>query len=146
MRNFNTISRCFRIAALGVSLSLLGFGAGLAPRMSHAQDVRTGDLICQVVIYCARGQGCDPEAGTEGEVLADFSSTDGWETARDGQTQRITVEHDLGRLVIEQRVEGTVISRNLGPNLEFTETRILGPEVSTSVGYCSRVNNESGDG
>ena len=122
----------------------LGMGALLAPVTSQAQDVRTGDLMCKIVIHCARGQACNPEIATAGEIVTDFSSTDGWEEARDGRGSRITVEHELGRLTIEQRPEGTVISRNLGPNLEYTETRILGPEVSTSVGYCSRVNNENG--
>ncbi len=105
-----------------------------------ATEAQKGDLICEVQIHCARGMNCDPEQGTSSKIVADFSDTDGWETARDGKTKRITVVHDLGRLVIETRPEGTVISRNLGPNLEFTETRVLGPEISTSVGYCSRVS------
>jgi len=123
---------------------LLCVSMGLSAEESHAQDIRTGDLICKIVIHCARGQSCNPEVATEGEVVTDFSSTDGWEEARDGRGKRITVEHELGRLTIEQRPEGTVISRNLGPNMEYTETRILGPEISTSVGYCSRVNNADG--
>lgn len=114
---------------------LLGLGGPLA-----ATEAQKGDLICEVQIHCARGLECNPEIGTPSEIVADFSETDGWETARDGKTMRITVVHDLGRLVIEARTEGTVISRSLGPNLEFTETRVLGPEISTSVGYCSRVN------
>lgn len=131
------------MSVLGAYACLSILPIGLAGSISHAQDIRTGDLKCNIVIHCARGQSCDPEVATEGEIVTDFSSTDGWEDARDGRGKRITVEHELGRLTIEQRPEGTVISRNLGPNLEYTETRVLGPEISTSVGYCSRVNNDA---
>lgn len=124
-------------SALGVAAGLGGMDLG-----ALAQSSSESDLECKVVIHCARGQGCDPNLQTDGEVIADFSKTDGWETMEDGKTQRIMVSHELGRLVIERRVEGTTISRNLGPNLEYTETRVLGPEISTSVGYCSPVREE----
>ena len=121
------------LGAAGLSLDVHGVSA---------QDTQDRDLECKVVIHCARGQGCDPSLQTEGEIVANFTETRGWETMEDGKTQRIMVAHELGRLVIEKRPEGTTISRNLGPNLEYTETRVLGPEISTSVGYCSPIEED----
>ena len=124
------------------NFKLICAGVFLAANMptNPAQAAKIGDYECTVVIHCARGQQCDPSEKTEGTVIADFSDTNGWETLDGTEVKRITVPHDLGRLVIEKRPEGTTVSRNLGPNLEYTETRILGPEVSTSVGSCSRIN------